>query len=1828
MYRLHIHRCSPCSVLLGVLCVHFFFSGSAIAADCNGNGVDDGQDLSHAISQDCNADAIPDECQEAVLRFTTNSALELTRAGDGDVVAVDLDGDGDLDVATGVGSDLSVFLNEDVTRQTGFEGLSPPAIHDVGSNVKSMASGDVDGDSRVDLLTSSIGSFSVFWNLGDGSFGEPTTVTFSAGFSGLSDVSVLDLHGDGLLEVAVVNGSQVFVFPNSGDRDFQPPVTLSRGGGPRSILSGDLDGDGETDILTRNRDSSQIAIFLNEGSSDGGVNFSSAQSIVLQEAPRDVVAGDFNGDGALDLAVAAGAVVIFLNRGDGLSFEESVFHAQSTILDAADVDGDGDLDIVSNFQHGQVFSVLINGGGGVFRAKLDFDFALSIGSFEEGDFDGDGHVDFAVAHRNKTLAFFRNGQEKSVSVEFDSSSVRYGRPPHAGILGDLDGDGNLDFATGDGAHKNLTLLFNDGAGNFTSVEPTPFPDRSDTLVLADFDGDGDNDLVVGGHDWSGLSLLKNEGRGQFLRQRVALNAGIVPFYVATADLDGDGSPDLIGASERAGSIAVLLNDGSGGFPKAIQVRVGSGTRCVAPGDFDGDGDLDLASANTESQDIAILTNRGDGRFEDRVVSFSAGAHPVFVVSGDWNEDGYDDLAAANFDEVSVGIFLNRQDGTFEDPEFIGVFQSPYSMTTPADINGDGLLDLIVTSERGTVSFVLKDRRGGFFFADHLTLAGGPRFSDVGDVDGDGDVDLVVANRGAFDVSVHLTRTTSQLGRAFAEHICTLKDFEELAVSTGDGLTVKYTLPARDDPSLLAAVFQNGNRYALHHEFLAAIFPDRFAGLTASGLIGLTQLRATRDYYIGAVQRIDRRRISNDERGFVHIYSILTAPGRGEVLTVDEVRGVHERISAALTLEPLLYAPDPTGEAPLAREAAETWGDPGFPIFSGTVIGETEYIPYTQAVGYGRVRLFSKEEFDAFNASGRLTFQDIAVIDHAPRDIEGIVGGVITAAPQGILSHVSVRTARRGTPNAFVSQALGVFVPYEGLLVRLEVGEREFTVQEASQEEAEEFWDMRPSLPPLLPVDTEYSGLDRFEDMDFSGAVSLETRFGGKATGLARLQTILTGPWEQYREVGFAIPMSYYFEFMRSNRKPSKVNGDFLPYDEYLEEIFSLPDFQTDSAFRFAMLDEFRDFARALGRVPEGLVTTLADRIEKVFGTRDLAVRFRSSSNVEDRLQFNGAGLYESTQVCVPDSFDADGTGPSLCDSTKDNERTIERALKKVWTSLWTFRAHEEREFFRIPQDDVSQDLAMGILVNRAFLDEAANGVAFTGDPTNPRGGCYLVTVQVGEESVVSPDPGVLAEMNILEVADGQVQRIVRAQRSSLTAVGEVVLSDEKLSELGALMWHIDKNYPLDTEGRDRDEILLDLEFKLERDGSLAVKQVRPFLPAGERGRQTTFELEVPSGTAVCGGLNLVSPSGSIRTEYNSKGLVRFLAQTVEFPSSQCIFTGELFEEVLVGPEAELALPEGPGVFRADDRPHPSRDGTLHVLSYKQFFSLEGGRIFEVNLFNLEFASFQGTPVETTLVLDEEFIANNLTMLGLAQNPDLTVTFSSCSDSLLPAWEIEARLDDGTFLRLHERFLLPEEFTQTGPASLQAAEVFIGGRRDLVTSYWDLVYAAGRHNISVTYWVVLDPPVSLEGIDGDIHAIELRAPDRPEVFDLVAVPQVEGAFYLDENFEVLAQPDVLSFEKRPADDVQPTRFLRGDATADGAVNAADAIRILSYLFLAGEPLLCSKAADADDDGRMNLSDAVRVLLYAFRGKPLAAPSPTCGVDLTPDALSCETFLQCF
>ena len=1049
---------------------------------------------------------------------------------------------------------------------------------------------------------------------------------------------------------------------------------------------------------------------------------------------------------------------------------------------------------------------------------------------------------------------------------------------------------------------------------------------------------------------------------------------------------------------------------------------------------------------------------------------------------------------------------------------------------------------------------------------------------------------------------------------FLSAICNAADLERVSIPSSRGivdLAAKYIVPARDDPALLGTLFQNVERFNLHQEFLRAAFPDRFGDLTLEEYTALVERRDSRDYYVGVVSRLQ-----TDEGTLYGFNVIVDGSDVTELLSQEEVQAVYDRLKPCFKLEPLVYYPTSVAE----RAAAEEFPSPGFRVFvdDGPPI---DYESYTRAIGFGRVRLLDQENFNLANERGQVSFQSIFVLDFSPRDIEGVLAGVITAEPQGELAHLSIRTARRGTPNAFVRNAFDVYRAFEDKLVRLEVTGAEAVMTEATLEDAEAFWaSNRPTLSVTPRLDTEFAELSSFEEIVAQEAndEAVVPRFGGKASNLARLGALFEGGGlPEYKELGFAIPVRYYQEFTRTNRMPSFLDAEReVTYEEYINELMIDPEFLSDPEVRFQALDNLRDHMRDEGVVDPDLVARVIARIPEIFGTPTTRrVRFRSSSNVEDSVEFNGAGLYNSTSGCPADDLDDDEEPPSHCDATRiDEERTVARAIKRVWRSLWNFRAHEERSFFSISHEIT----AMGILVNRTFIDEAANGVAFTGNPNNVLDRRYVVTVQPGEESVVSPEPGILAEKDVLEIENGQVVAIERASRSTLVEPGELVMTDAQLEELGGIMAFMDDNFPLALGDTPRDQVLLDMEFKIMPDGELAIKQVRPFLLPEAPTTTPTFEIQIPENTVICGAFADAGATRGVREEYELKSMLRLRSGSIELPTGESEFETSLFDEVRFGPAQDVAEPLEPGRFTI--REVPAGGMTVYRFTYAQPFLLPDGRRLDLGIVSpLQFRAdgadaltppFVFTEEFFTAVPGEEFIQADVDGVPL-------VRYGSCTYELLPPEAVEADFGDGTRLRIFERFEEAESLLETAPAGFVRADVTIGGQQIVVTEYWQLVYSAFRHNTFPSYWVFFDAPVAFEGV-GDVAAVELVT-ERPS-----ENRPAQGA-YLAADLSVLKTVDVQGEVRRILGGEPPSgaRFRRGDASGDGRIQITDAIGILGHVFRR-EDLSCRKAADSNDDGRVNILDALGVLDLLFRqGEALPEPTTGCGEDPTEDGLACET-----
>ncbi len=894
---------------------------------------------------------------------------------------------------------------------------------------------------------------------------------------------------------------------------------------------------------------------------------------------------------------------------------------------------------------------------------------------------------------------------------------------------------------------------------------------------------------------------------------------------------------------------------------------------------------------------------------------------------------------------------------------------------------------------------------------------------------------------------------------FLEEVRSLADYESVTLPSSRPEVLrrgKFLLAAEGASAPFESAFQDVGRHALHYDFLRAAFPEAYGALTVDDYIAMVSRRATRAFFAGGIRSFADR--SGDTVYGFDVY--IGSPDDDELLSAAETAEVYRRLSRAFRRRPFVYSP----VEPAAIERALGWDEPNLPVGFPSAPPDPGYEAYTTGEAYGTITLKTVSELPSSDDASLLSRQHILVLDQAPSDLDGVVSALITGSRQADLSHLAIRTARRGTPNAYVLDSHAAFREFDGQLVRLSVGRDGYHLSsDVTVEEAERWWASRRPEPVSIPaVDTDFGSFPDFSaiaESDADGQAA--TRVGAKAANLAKAFEIVP---ERHQVAGVAIPFKYWADFMSQNAIFDQRSSPPVarPLDEYVKSLQDDAQFVSDPAYRAQVLADLRDVIDDDSEPPSGLEDQLAQRIAEVFGAGTM-VRFRSSSNAEDGLIFSGAGLYDSTSVCVEDSLDGDGIGPSKCDPNQPKERTIARGLKRVWASLYSFGAWEEREHFGIDHSLA----AMAILVTPAFPDERANGVAFTGNPVDPDALVYVVNVQQGDTSVVLPDPGVLPERDLLVIDDGAVVGINRVQSSSLLPAGSHVLSDAELATLGDVLIDLDDEFPISPSTEHEGDVMLDVEFKIRReDDELIVKQVRPFLSELQQA-ESGLRLIVPDEVKLCATWR---DSESLRSVLERKLQVAINPGTYYLSLESDDATHDLFGDLLYGADLEPATPIGPGRLVVTSQLHAeisqqydTGDATLSVVLRAAYL-----RRGEVNTRSL-------TPLE--LMRWDLYSYSQVDESGAMQR------LLPCRFPSADVFRLEVDFESQQRAELDVHMGSPVA-TPVGSqlAELVRSEVDLSEGAAEIGEYGQLVYSASRHNWLEQYWALFDPPL------GDAHGL--------------------------------------------------------------------------------------------------------------------------------------------
>jgi hypothetical protein len=625
------------------------------------------------------------------------------------LVSGDWNGDGHLDFATADYDDLrvSVLLGD---------GRGRFAVTTYGTGIRpvNLAAGDLDGDRRPELLVvngidGNNDSLNVLRNQGDGTFAAPRALT--AG-SFLLAVATADLDGDGDLDVVTCAGGnleRIYMLENDGGGRFVTTKFVSLGVIPEDVAIADLNGDGELDFVVATQFDQGVVIMFGEGAG----TFTAAPTITTQGAVTQLAVADLTGEGQPDIVALRGVdVLVSLNYGTGF-FAPAVRYAvveSASALALADLDGDGAVDLAAtdaaptaDEMSGRV-KVVFGLGPGRFEAPISYPGAQFA---TVGDITGDGLADLvSVGGYDGTAVWAGNGSgafAPPTFVPFELTALGL-------TVADVDGDGWQDLIAAQ--PSGILVSPNDGAGAVTDLlqEHPGFPDGP--IQAARVDADDAPDLVFSTAEGE-VTILINDGAGDFPRAiHVVVGEGVSAF--ALADFNGDGWTDLVHAAHEEPFVAVRLGDGDGGFAAPRRVRAGGPVEAISVGDVDGDGGIDIVVGiphrpfRMQAGRIAVLFNDGRSGFRDPA-EFPVGGSPRAVSLQDLDADGTLDVAYGYEERTQIGVLLNDGAGAFGAPQVFDAGGLAYAIHA-ADVNGDAVSDLVVATLSGVVVLISQTGR--------------------------------------------------------------------------------------------------------------------------------------------------------------------------------------------------------------------------------------------------------------------------------------------------------------------------------------------------------------------------------------------------------------------------------------------------------------------------------------------------------------------------------------------------------------------------------------------------------------------------------------------------------------------------------------------------------------------------------------------------------------------------------------------------------------------------------------------------------------------------------------------------------------------------------------------------------------------------------------------------------------------------------------------------------------------------------------------------------------------------------------------------------------
>ncbi|MBL90756.1 MAG: hypothetical protein CMH56_02970, partial [Myxococcales bacterium] len=663
--------------------------------------------------------------------------------------------------------------------------------------------------------------------------------------------------------------------------------------------------------------------------------------------------------------------------------------------------------------------------------------------------------------------------------------------------------------------------------------------------------------------------------------------------------------------------------------------------------------------------------------------------------------------------------------------------------------------------------------------------------------------------------------------------------------------VKFSILVSDPTKVY---FQNSDTYPFHYDF-AKEHLTPFLGMSPQEFDSVSLYEEGQEVILGAVifPYGSNNTLDPDEYG---IQLVRQDPYHPEM-----VQTVFDLVKSVVTVEPTTtayYFPsyeDSNWEDPDTLCAIERfYGEQNIPLSNVTrwLSGNT---CYTDGWTPGVLRYIESEHIEEAYENGDLLPTDILVTDGIPAELP-YVAGIISFAPTTPNSHVAILAQVYQIPFIYAHHPDTVAdvmarLDQEVVFKALEDGwfsianpcqVRFYDIADAydAATEAALYALKDPEPVAYAPMATASAYSVDLEDVNGGFVQPADVNIvGGKAANFGILREAL--PDNSPAAVAFTFNL--WNDFMTQTVEGGATLKATI--DNKLAAYTYPPNFEN----LFADLDEIRDLIKdgSFTADQEAAVMTALSSFED-----NKKIRFRSSTNLEDTVNFTGAGLYSSYSGCKADDNDDDTEGPSLCDPSKDKERGVFRAMKKVFASFYNDNAYLERLRRSVNEDEVG----MAILAHYSFPDEfeLANGVAtFTKSHSS-----YTIDLvsQPGAVSVTNPETAALpeeVEISIYQAGNNTSIYISTDQFAELLPIGANVLDssdDDTIDE-----YHILANFLLEasqvfeTAMGVTNNYTLDFEYKKVEDWGLVVKQIRQIPGANATENIATFLLD--EGKSLC-----------------------------------------------------------------------------------------------------------------------------------------------------------------------------------------------------------------------------------------------------------------------------------------------------------------------------------------------------------------------------------------